>query len=385
MAFHQTWTHSRSLSTNTHFHSFTFLYFVSKPLFIFMLYVSVFVSGLNKVWVYVYVCVCLWFNNSICLNCIHHHRHLSIFMQFSERMFFCFFLIRSHYVSLPLPIFTLSIRGYIVPSPSIAQSVLTISIRQTFSAPAFNFAKCLCTRCHNHCNWNVHNTGWWVMQIKHWSNVVYVILSESDFSYFFLYEFRPCFSFSIYLLFISSGCIFTDKCHARFTVSSSTATITTYTNVWLEIVIYLDFVMMICKYLNVLANFVSQFLGFSFDCIWVNVAAATNKCTWDFSHLHSSQSHVSKIYLYIDKCLHLYPWINWIVACIAFHWILRLNWKSPLNLNLKLKLSGFNETNLSHLNLFIWINLLNWFWDVTRFNLKKVVPLFQFTFKSMKT
>lgn len=137
MAFHQTSPHSRSLSTldqrafsilpPTHHSHFVFC---SKPLFI--LHVYTYVCIYRSVCNYKLHEQSVWFESSI-----HHHRHLSIFIQFSE-CFFAFFSASS--------IFILLIHGYIVIAIRCT-SIHTISIRRAFTAPDLILRSVCCTRC----------------------------------------------------------------------------------------------------------------------------------------------------------------------------------------------------------------------------------------------
>lgn len=290
------------------------------------------------------VSVSVRFKSTICWNCIHHYRHLSIFMQCSEWVFSYFF--RSYSF---LSIFFIdswlhfTIACYCT---SYSHDFNSTSVHRT----RFNFAKCLCTRCHIQvqcvvlCCVVVH----WMMSDAN-KTLVKCRVCDSEWAtwFFSLFPFEVCPSFCSFYLFIVYFIrlnFYRQMLYTCFTVSSTTTTHTqTHTNLfdlrlwyiwipwwWFVNIWTFQPILRVCLSVS----------GFSFECIvseWVLLL----QMYWISTHfVPQPKSRIQNTYIY--KRLHLYPWINWTVAGtqLNFEIEIEIEWgKSHMNSNLKWKLS----------------------------------------------
>lgn len=194
--------------SRAHTHTLPFihiLYFVSKPLFIFMLYMYRFCVKWHEV----------YSKTSICLNCIHHHRHLSIFMQFSESKSECFsfFLYRSLFLLYRFVV-TLCMCVPSIVFHIALQSNHTISIRQAFAQ--YSVPDLILRSVYAHVATTTYVTTFTCTTLDAMSDanntlVKCHVCGDSVYDFFYIYfsspgEVCPSFSASIYLfVFISSG------------------------------------------------------------------------------------------------------------------------------------------------------------------------------------
>lgn len=145
----------------------------------------------------------------------------------------------------------------------------------------------------------------------------------------------------IYCLFHSVAFfVSTDKCRARFTVSS-TATVASHTNLfdlrlwyiwisWWWFVNIWTFQPIPCVSLSELL------VEWKFDC---NVSEC---CCWISTHFVPVNVTYPK---YIHKRLHLNPWINWTVACARLN--IEIEWEISYGFQSEIEIISSNETNLS--------------------------------------